>query len=156
MRQRKKKKCYRSFFSFIFHDVMDGSVRVERQTWPCHYKYLVNNDHLIVADITFQNYQVPFLCHGLCGYCVQSETEINRTECVQKNENENKNNKDTKMIFEGNILQATCKVAQSSSTVFDCGQNNPAICESHLTYHANMFGLCKLGLMPFKQVRTIK
>lgn len=42
------------------------------------------------------------------------------------------------------------KKTHSSSTVFDCGQNNPGIYESHLTQHANMLGLCKVGLVPFE------
>lgn len=39
---------------------------------------------------------------------------------------------------------------------FECGQNNPGKGVSHLTHYANMLGLCKVGLMPFEQARTIK
>lgn len=83
------------------------------------------------------------------------QSENNRTEFAQKIE-KTKINSPHWAYFDNNILQVTYKVANRSSTVFDCGQYNPAICESHLTYHANMLELCKVGLMPFKQVRTIK
>lgn len=57
------------------------------------------------------------------------------------------------LIFENNILLVACKAAHSFSSVFDCGHYNPGIGESHLTRHANMLGLCKVGLMPFEQAR---
>lgn len=47
-------------------------------------------------------------------------------------------------------------MANSSYTVFDFRKNNPGMGGSHLTHHANMFGLCKVGLMPFEQARTFK
>lgn len=82
-------------------------------------------------------------------------SEIDSTECVQNIEKKKK----TSLLwadFENNISLVACKAAHSFSTVFDCGQNNPGIGESHLTHHANMLGLCKVGLMPFEQARTIK
>lgn len=80
-------------------------------------------------------------------------SKIDSIECVQNIEKEKKIHPSFELIFENNILLIACKAAHSFSTVFDCGQNNPGIDESHLTHHANMLGLCKVGLMPFKQAR---